>query len=379
MTEIKFSKGLEGVPAAETVLSYINGAEGKLYYLGIPIEEWAKYSTYEEVAFALLKRKLPTKDELEIFDAALRNSREIPEDVIDFIYETYDSTPDAHPMSVLRTIVSLLESYDEEAKKDDLQAKFRISIRLIARFPTIVAYIDRARKGLDPIPPDYSLGHAANFLYMLSGKRPSDYEAKVMDVALILHADHGMNASTFAALVIASTLADMYSAIVGGIGALKGPLHGGANEMVLKMFEEIGSEENVETYVDNVLSHHGKIFGFGHRVYKAYDPRAKILKSIAEELSKNSKYYKIAVKLEDYVIKKLSHKGIFPNVDFYSGIVYNALGISTDLFTPIFAISRVAGWCAHILEYLEDNRLFRPKSIYKGELDKPYIPIDQRK
>ncbi len=379
MTEVKFSKGLEGVPATETVLSYINGKEGKLYYLGIPIEEWAEHSTYEEVAFALLKRKLPTKDELEIFDAALKNSREIPDDVIDFIYDTYDISPDAHPMSVLRSTVSLLESYDDDAKKDDLQAKFRISIRLISRFPTIVAYIDRARKGLDPIPPDHSLGHAANFLYMLTGKRPSDYEARVMDVALILHADHGMNASTFTSLVIASTLSDMYSAIVGGIGALKGPLHGGANERVLRMLEEIGSEGNVESYIDNALSQKKKIFGFGHRVYKAYDPRARILKSIAEELSKNSKYYNIAVKVEDYMMKKLSHKGIFPNVDFYSGMVYNALGISTDLFTPIFAIGRVAGWCAHILEYLEDNRIFRPKSIYKGELDKPYVPIEQRK
>lgn len=373
--DVKFSKGLEGVPAAETVLSFINGQEGKLYYLGIPIEEWAEKSTYEEVALSLLLRRLPTKGELMVFDSALRNSRDLPEEVIDFLY---DLPPETHPMAVLRTVVSLLESYDEDAKNDDLEAKFRISIRLIAKFPTIVAYFDRIRKELEIIRPNPSLGHAANFLYMLNGKEPSEYEARVMDVALILHADHGMNASTFTSMVIASTLSDMYSAVAGGIGALKGPLHGGANERVLKMLEEIGSEERVQEYIETSLSQKKKIMGFGHRVYKAYDPRARILKGIAEELSKNSKYYKIAVKVEEYMMQKVAQKGIFPNVDFYSGIVYNALGISTDLFTPIFAISRVAGWCAHILEYLEDNRIFRPKAIYKGELDKPYIPIDQR-
>jgi citrate synthase len=213
---------------------------------------------------------------------------------------------------------------------------------------------------------------------MLTGKIPTKYESKVMDVALILHADHEMNASTFASLVVASTLSDMYSTIVAGIGALKGPLHGGANEAVLKMFEEIGSVDNVEKYIEESLAQKKKIMGFGHRVYKAYDPRARILKKFAEELSKESKYYEIAVKVEEYMMKKVAQKGIFPNVDFYSGIVYNALGISTDLFTPIFAIARVAGWAAHVLEYLEDNRIFRPSSIYKGELDKKYIPIDQR-
>ncbi len=375
MNEVKFSKGLEGIPAAETVLTYINGQEGKLYYLGIPIEEWAEKSTYEEVALSLLLRRLPTKGELMIFDSALRNSRDLPEEVIDFIY---DLPPETHPMAALRTVVSLLESYDEDAKRDNLEAKFRISIRLIAKFPTIVAYFDRIRKGLEIVRPNPSLNHAANFLYMLKGEKPSEYEARVMDIALILHADHEMNASTFTSMVIASTLSDMYSAVTGGVGALKGPLHGGANEGVLKMFEEIGSEDNVQNYIENALSQKKKIMGFGHRVYKAYDPRARILKKIAEELSKNSKYYKIAVKVEEYMMQKVAQKGIFPNVDFYSGIVYNALGISTDLFTPIFAISRVAGWCAHILEYLEDNRIFRPSVVYKGELDKSYIPIDQR-
>lgn len=375
MNEVKFSKGLEGIPAAETVLTYINGQEGKLYYLGIPIEEWAEKSTYEEVALSLLLRRLPTKGELMIFDSALRNSRDLPEEVIDFIY---DLPPETHPMAALRTVVSLLESYDEDAKRDNLEAKFRISIRLIAKFPTIVAYFDRIRKGLEIVRPNPSLNHAANFLYMLKGEKPSEYEARVMDIALILHADHEMNASTFTSMVIASTLSDMYSAVTGGVGALKGPLHGGANEGVLKMFEEIGSEDNVQNYIENALSQKKKIMGFGHRVYRAYDPRARILKKIAEELSKNSKYYKIAVKVEEYMMQKVAQKGIFPNVDFYSGIVYNALGISTDLFTPIFAISRVAGWCAHILEYLEDNRIFRPSVVYKGELDKSYIPIDQR-
>ncbi|MEO0139424.1 MAG: citrate synthase/methylcitrate synthase [candidate division WOR-3 bacterium] len=375
MNEVKFSKGLEGIPAAETVLTYIDGQEGKLYYLGIPIEEWAEKSTYEEVALSLLLRRLPTKGELMLFDSALRNSRDLPEEVIDFIY---DLPPETHPMAALRTVVSLLESYDEDAKGGDLESKFRISIKLIAKFPTIVAYFDRIRKGLEIVRPNPSLNHAANFLYMLRGEKPSEYETRVMDIALILHADHEMNASTFTSMVIASTLSDMYSAITGGVGALKGPLHGGANEEVLKMFEEIGSEDNVQNYIENALSQKKKIMGFGHRVYKAYDPRAKILKRIAESLSMNSKYYKIAVKVEEYMMQKVAQKGIFPNVDFYSGIVYNALGISSDLFTPIFAISRVAGWCAHILEYLEDNRIFRPSVVYKGELDKPYIPIDQR-
>lgn len=375
MKEYPFSKGLEDVPAAESVLTYIDGQEGKLYYLGIPIEEWAENSTYEEVALSLLLRRLPTKGELKVFDAALRSSRDLPEEVIEFIYNL---PPQAHPMSALRSVVSLLESYDEDAKRDDLDAKFRIALRLIAKFPTIVAYFDRVRKNLDIVRPNSSLSHAENFLYMLTGKIPTNYESKVMDVALILHADHEMNASTFASLVVASTLSDMYSTIVAGIGALKGPLHGGANEAVLKMFDEIGSVDNVEKYIEESLAQKKKIMGFGHRVYKAYDPRARILKKFAEELAKESKYYEIAVKVEEYMMKKVAQKGIFPNVDFYSGIVYNALGISTDLFTPIFAIARVAGWAAHVLEYLEDNRIFRPSSIYKGELDKKYIPIDQR-
>jgi citrate synthase len=366
---------LEDVPAAESVLTYIDGQEGKLYYLGIPIEEWAENSTYEEVALSLLLRRLPTKGELKVFDAALRSSRDLPEEVIEFIY---DLPPQTHPMSALRSVVSLLESYDEDAKRDDLDAKFRIALRLIAKFPTIVAYFDRVRKNFDIVRPNSSLSHAENFLYMLTGKIPTKYESKVMDVALILHADHEMNASTFASLVVASTLSDMYSTIVAGIGALKGPLHGGANEAVLKMFDEIGSVDNVEKYIEESLAQKKKIVGFGHRVYKAYDPRAKILKKFAEELAKESKYYEIAVKVEEYMMKKVAQKGIFPNVDFYSGIVYNALGISTDLFTPIFAIARVAGWAAHVLEYLEDNRIFRPSSIYRGELDKKYIPIDQR-
>jgi len=374
MKDYPFSKGLEDVPAAESVLTYIDGQEGKLYYLGIPIEEWAEKSTYEEVALSLLLRRLPTKDELKVFDAALRSSRDLPDEIIDFIY---DLPPETHPMSALRSVVSLLESYDEEAKSQDLDAKFRISIRLIAKFPTIVAYFDRARRDKDIVRPDPSLTHAANFLYMLRGEVPTEYEARVMDVALILHADHEMNASTFASMVVASTLSDMYSAIVAGISALKGPLHGGANEAVLKMFKEIGSVDKVEKYIDKALAQNKKIMGFGHRVYKTYDPRARILKKFAEKLAKN-KYYKIAVKVEDYMMKKVGHKGIFPNVDFYSGIVYNSLKIRTDLFTPIFAIARVAGWAAHILEYLEDNRIFRPSAIYKGEIDKHYIPIDQR-
>ncbi len=375
MKEYTFSKGLEDVPAAESVLTYIDGQEGKLYYLGIPIEEWVENSTYEEVALSLLLRRLPTKGELKVFDAALRNSRDLPEDVIDFIYEI---PPQAHPMSVLRSVVSMLEHYDEDAKEQDLDAKFRIAVKLIAKFPTIVAYFDRIRKNLEIVRPNPSLNHAENFLYMLTGKEPTKHEGKVMDVALILHADHEMNASTFASLVVASTLSDMYSAVVAGIGALKGPLHGGANEAVLKMFEEIGSEENVESYIETSLAQKKKIMGFGHRVYKAYDPRARILKKFAEELAKDSKYYKIAVKVEEYMMQKVAQKGIFPNVDFYSGIVYNSLGISSDLFTPIFAIARVAGWVAHVLEYLEDNRIFRPSSIYKGEINKHYIPLDQR-
>ena len=370
-----FSKGLAGVPAAETVLSYIDGERGKLYYLGIPIEEWAESSTFEEVALALLLRRLPKREELKMFNAALRSARELPPEVVDFIL---DMPLDSHPMTVLRSVVSLLEAYDYDAKLDDLEAKFRISLRLIARFPTVVAYFDRARKGLELVPPDPTLGHAANFLYMLKGERPTDYEARVMDVALILHADHGMNASTFASMVVASTLSDMYSAITAGIGALKGPLHGGANERVLRMFREIGSPERAEEYVLAKLARKERVMGFGHRVYKAYDPRARILKRYAEELTKRSEYYQIALKVEEVMIREKGQKGIFPNVDFYSGLVYNGLGIDTDLFTPIFAIARVAGWTAHVLEYLEDNRIFRPRAVYKGEIDKRYTPIDER-
>ncbi len=372
----EFAPGLEGVVACRSRLCQIDGAAGKLYYLGYHIEELVGAS-YEECCFLLWHQRLPRTDELESLKKEFRKTRGLPQQVVDFIALLPHTS---HPMDALRTVVSLVSTFDQNPERSP-EANLHRAISLTAKFPAIVATFHRLRQNQKPVPPHEKLDHAANFLYMLTGETPEENYVRVMDTSLVLHLDHEMNASTFAALVTASTLSDLYSAVTSGIGALKGPLHGGANEAVLKMLQEIGDPRKVEAFVDDAIAKKIKIAGFGHRVYKNYDPRARILKEFARRLSEKtrfSRYYQINEKLEVAMVERKGKQGIFPNVDLYSGIIYHQLGIATDLFTPIFAISRVAGWTAHVLEYWLDNRLFRPNAIYDGPPARKFVPLAQR-
>jgi len=375
--EIKYAKGLEGVIAAISGISFIDGDQGILVYRGFSIETLSKHSNYEEIVFLLLYGQLPTRAQLKELSDTMKEYRPIK-----FVMPAIRSFPkDAHPMDVVRSVVSLMGIYCPDKFDFSKDIKMQKVLRVVAKLPTIIAAYDRIRKGLEPIEPDNSLNHAENFLYMLNGEKPDELSAKIMDIMFILHADHGMNASTFSSMVTISTLSDVYSSITAAIGTLKGPLHGGANERVLKMLGEIGSPEKVEAWVEEALEERRKIMGFGHRVYKAYDPRAKILKKYAKKLGNNGEdnnLFEIGEKVEEIMLAKVGDKGIQPNVDFYSGIVLNHLGITTDIFTPIFAISRSAGWGSHILEYLESNRLFRPRAIYNGPYHQEYIEIEDR-
>jgi citrate synthase len=327
------------------------------------------------VCFLILRGHLPTAPELDAFTRELAESRALSEETAQVVDMLADH---AEPMEMLRTAVSS-DSFDDPDKNSNAEdANFRKATRLIAKMPTIVARYDRRRHGLEPIESDPSLPHAANFLRMLSGEEPGQSAAKTFDVALILHADHEMNASTFTARVIASTLSDMHSAITGAIGALKGPLHGGANEQVMKLLEAIGSEDAVDAEIRARLDRKERIMGFGHRVYKTYDPRAVILKRFSRMLAAESSepyWFSMSDKIEQAVIKE---KGLYPNVDFYSASTYHYLGIETGLFTPIFAMSRVVGWAAHVIEQHSDNRLIRPSSEYVGPPPRPYEPIEAR-
>ncbi len=372
-----FSHGLEGVAAFETSISYIDGKDGILIYRGIPIEELAEKSSFEETAYFLIYGSLPTEIELKKFSGDLENHISLnPQD----IKWLKDFPVSAHPMDVLNTCVSLMSLSEggnyEEGTENDLKA----GIHIMGKIPSYIAAFDRIRQGKGPIPPDNKLSYAANFLWMLTGEKPEEKEARIMDICLILHAEHGVCASTFGTLVTSSTFSDVYSSIVTAIGTLKGYLHGGANEQVIRMLEGIGGPENVEDYINEAMKEKKKIMGFGHRVYKALDPRARILKKYARDLTdkRDEVLFKTALKVEEVMEKKFGPKGIYPNVDFYSGFVYRALGIPTDLFTSIFALARSAGWIAHILEYRESNRIFRPRGIYNGPINVKYIPIEER-
>ncbi len=376
---IQYSKGLEGVIAALSSISAIDGKEGKLVYRGIPIEMLAKYSSYEETAYLLLYGELPTANELIEFSEQMKKLRALPEKVEKCIVEL---PPNPHPMDILKVAVAHSGLYDPDQYRCCREGVMRKVIRIISQIPTIIAYYHRARTGQEVFPPDPELSHAANFLYMLHGKKPDEEEARIFDIALILHAEHGLNASTFAAMVTASTLSDINSSIVSAIGTLKGPLHGGANERVLKMLDEIGSPDKAEEFVINALKEKRRIMGFGHRVYKTYDPRARILKEYAEYLSdkyEDRKWISIGENIEKIMIREVGKKGIFPNVDFYSGIVYNFLGIPRDLFTPVFTMARSVGWAAHVCEYTQNNRIFRPRAYYIGPDYVEYVPIEQRR
>ena len=375
-TAVKVAKGLEGIVAAATQLSDVQGTEGILTYRGYNINDLAANSTFEETVDLLWYGVLPTRELLEKLTRKFVASRPLPEEVLGAM-KLFPKK--SSPMDVLRTVVSQLGLHDLEQADNSVSANVRKSIRLTAQMPTIVAAWHNIHQGREPIPPRNNLSHAANFLYMLEGKEPTLQEARILDIALVLHMDHGLNASTFVARAIASTESDMYSAVSGALGALKGPLHGGANEAVMKMLIQLGDISKVESFVKDALTNHRKISGFGHRIYKTNDPRALQLRRIAGELAQhtgNRKWYDMSEKMREVV---WNERQLYVNVDFYSASVYYTLGIPIALFTPIFAISRVAGWTAHVMEQLLDNRIMRPDSEYVGPKNQKYLPLDQRK
>ena len=376
-TPPKLVKGLEGVLALETELSFIDGQEGVLLYRGYEISDLAKNVSFEEVAYLLWNSGLPNQSQLDELSRRLREERPVHPDIIDHL--RHHTPKDAVPMSALRTAISMLGLYDDEAEDDSPEANFRKAIRLTAKLPTLVAAFDRIRKGLNPVAPKQEGSTAFDFLYMLNGEEPGPAAEKIMDAALVLHAEHGLNASTFTARVIGSTLSDMYSAVTGAMGALKGPLHGGANMRVMEMLLELdASGEPVSDYIDRKLAARERIMGMGHRVYKTIDPRATILRGLLEGLSDEKgerKWLEMSSTIANAVTEA---KGLNANVDFFSASVYYLLGIERDLYTPIFAISRMTGWTAHLLEQWSDNRLIRPRAGYVGRRDKVVVPIGER-
>lgn len=369
------SKGLDGIVAAKTRLSDVQGDVGRLIYCGYDIDELAGRVTYEEVVHLLHHNHLPNRKELSELRSTLSGFRDLPKGVVDTILSLPKTTP---PMHALRTAVSVLGCFDTTAEDDSQHAQRRKALRLVSQIPVVTAYFHRNRQGLDLVPPDPNLGEAANFLWMINGVKPTPEMENTMDLCYVLHADHGMNASTFAARVTIATLSDMYSAITSAIGTLKGPLHGGANEGVIKMLQEIGSLEAVDSYLEDALAQKKKIMGIGHRIYKVLDPRAPHLKRMAQKLSAQIGEPKWIQMSERIAERMLNAKHLHANVDFYSATVYYSLGIPTDLFTPIFAIARTSGWTAHVLEQLADNRLIRPQSVYTGVDDLKVVPVEQR-
>ena len=373
MAELK--AGLQDVVVATSSICSIDGQRGKLIYFGYDIHDLAAHSSFEEVVYLLWHGRLPNRNELADLQQQLADNRSISPETIDFLKRL---PPPQHPMETLRTAISALSLYDPEAEDMSEEANRRKALRLTGQMGTLVAAFGRIREGKAPIAPDPKLGHAANFLYMLQGKTPHADNAHWFDVALVLHADHSYNASTFAARVTASTLSDMHSAVTSAIGALKGPLHGGANEQVMKMLLEIQTADNVEPYIHNRLAQKKKIMGFGHRVYHTEDPRANVLRRMSEELGRRSghtQWFEISKQIEDLMIRE---KKINANVDFYSASAYYVLGIPIDLYPLVFAVSRISGWTAHILEQYANNKLIRPLAEYTGPTDLKYVPIDQR-
>jgi citrate synthase len=368
-------KGLDGIVAAQTRLSDVRGEAGELVYAGYDINELAGKVSYEEVVHLLHWNHLPNGKELAELKAILAADRELPQGVVDILRIVPRNTP---PMDVIRTAVSAMGCFDPQRDDHSYDDERRKAMRLIAQIPIITAYFHRIRQGKEVLPPKHELGEAANFLYLIDGEEPSAEKANTLDLCYVLHADHGMNASTFSARVTIATLSDMYSAVTSAIGTLKGPLHGGANEGVIKMLIEIGSLDKVDAYIEECLAQKKKIMGIGHRVYKTLDPRAPHLKRMAQVLSSKlgeRKWIQMSDRIAEIMLKK---RNLHANVDFYSATVYYSLGIPTDLFTPIFAISRTAGWTAHILEQLADNRLIRPQSQYVGPAGLKVKPIEQR-
>ena len=378
MQEMHTDIGLVNTIVARSSLSFINGEDGILEYVGYSIDDLARNSTFEESTYLLWYRRLPSRTELSGFAENIRSNYDLSESMWDMIV----SLPrDASPMHALRTLVSALALEDPAVDDPSEEANMRKSMTMLAKMPALIAGFDRHRKGLDLVRPDAEATIAENFLYMLNGEKPTERMARAMDICLILHADHGFNASTFASLVTISTLSDMYSAVTTAIGTLKGPLHGGANEGVMHMLHEIDSVESVDSFVMQKFANNEKIMGFGHRVYKAYDPRATYLKTFAEGIAQdtgNMDLFEKSQKIEEVMDREVGAKGIYPNVDFYSATTYFSLGIELDLFTPLFAMSRVSGWTAHCLEYLQNNRLIRPRCDYNGPHEQEYVSVSLR-
>lgn len=374
------AKGLEGVVAAQTRISKVLGEEGRLIYGGYEIEDLAAHTTFEEVCHLLWFGELPNRSQLDNLNARLRSSAAVDDGVLDIIRL---APPATHPMATLRTAVSALAFFDADAESMEPAASERKAIRLTAQCITLTAAIDRIRKGKQPVAPRADLGLAANLLYMLFDAEPDPLRVRIIDAALTLHAEHGLNASTFAARVTAATLADMHSAMTSAIGALKGPLHGGANEQVMKMLLEIDTPEKADGFVRAKLERGEKVMGFGHRVYRALDPRAPILRDLAGDLSAqggDTRWLDISTRIQHTMRTEMDARGkkIYPNVDFFSASVYYTLGIDLDLFTNLFACARMAGWTAHVIEQWQDNRLIRPKAEYIGPERRSVTPLEQR-
>ncbi len=377
MTEL-VARGLEGVNVTTTKLCRIDGQKGELVYAGYDIYDLAERSTFEETCYLLWNLRLPNAEELAELQAHLRSERALSDLNSRIIREIVGQI---RPMRALEIAVIIAGALDPNSSDLTAGQLRKAAARLAARMPTVLATYHRLRQGLEPVAPRDDLGHSANFLWMLNGKEPNELEARIFDVAMILHAEHEMNASTFSAMVTASTLSDMYSATASAIGTLKGPLHGGANEAVYKIVEAIGEESNIANYVEAMLARGERVMGIGHRVYKTTDPRANILEKLGHELaavSPDRKYFDLSLKLRDYLARKLEGKPLYPNVDFFSASVYKMLNIPSDLYTPIFAMSRIAGWTAHLLEQYADNRLVRPNALYEGADNRQYVAVESR-
>jgi len=371
----EIERGLEGVVIGRSAITYIDGELGILRYRGIDIKDLAKNSSYEEVAYLLWNGKLPTKNQLDEFTRSLANQRRVPEQVISMMRTL---PKNADPMEVARTAVSYIAAYPRKKSETFEQANHRKALQLTATLSTIVSSYERIRRKKKLSQPRLRLGHAANFLYQLTGKTPDHETEKAYDIVCILYADHEMNASTFAACITASTLADLGGAVTSAVATLAGPLHGGSNQRVMEMLEEIASLENAEKFIDYELGAGRRIMGFGHRIYKTFDPRALILKEVADSItlgSKNRKWFDMAEKIERYVWEK---KNLRPNIEFYAAVTLNALGVPRDLMPSVFACNRIAGWVAHLFEQYSDNRLMRPLTEYTGPQETSYVPVFQR-
>ena len=374
-------RGLDGVNIDASSISSIDGMKGELVYRGYDIRELADKASFEETTYLLWNDDLPTEQELESFKAELKPNFGIPDEICNML----GSLPEGiHPMHAVLAAVAMLASFDPEADGVDLDNVRRIGFRLLAQFPTIVAAYARIRDGKDTVQPDLELSIAGNFLYMLNGEKPTEAATRVMDVALVLHAEHGSNASTFTARATASTLTDAYSAVTAAVASLKGPLHGGANTAVMNALEKIGSVEGVEQYVmDTLAKPKGRVMGFGHRVYRVLDPRAIILKEVSHDLAEesgDSKWFDMSLEMERVMEREMDKKGsqVKPNVDFFSASVYRMLGFPPDLYTPIFAVARISGWMAHLYEQYADNRIMRPRLVYEGPMGKTFTPLEER-